>query len=189
LDYDFDLYQRRCSELGIDPEYRVGKLTYVCRIHSNRHGGVCGALMLCDCGRYCKIGLPTIYGTGGRELPFDCPTCVSIRAKAAKVVATKRAKKIRKAMAEKRRLVANSAATIRAKHVKEYYTWNNTFKLRKEPVTKKWLGKKGFLQFLADLGSQPYPRSGLARRDPTRVHCKENTYWYIPQKYQKLNPQ
>lgn len=187
--YDYDLYHRRSSELKLDPEYRVGKLTYVCRIHSNHRNAICGALMLCDCGRYCKIGLPSLYGTGGRVLPYDCPTCTARRENLSRKAKIKQSQKVNKAFAEKRRKKANSQGALKRKHIKEFWNWRNIIWGLKQPVCKRWKGKKGFLFFLTDMGLQPYPRSGPVRRDRTRCHSPENTYWSIPPKYQKPDPQ
>ena len=185
--YDHGLYVRRCSELGIDPEYRIGKLTFVCKTLSDHNNAVSGCLMLCDCGKFTKIGLPSLY-RGGDALPFECETCVKVNKKKSRgksafyrkerKAALIAAKKAKKNVLKTQKYVYGS---LRKNYPYEYYAWFNCRFVLKHAVDVTWTGKFGFLNFMRDMGSKPWPKARFLRRDKLLPYTKENAYWQKPQ--------
>jgi hypothetical protein len=47
-------------------------------------------------------------------------------------------------------------------------------------VCKRWLGDKGFQNFLEDMGKRPTPKHRLSRLDKKRDYTPQNTYWATP---------
>lgn len=189
-----DLYLRM-RELGLDPSIRVGRLTYVCRI-TGRKGRLIGVMFLCDCGRFCKSGLSTVYkwAENGEELPWECDTCrlqtkrmkAGHKIRAQKIQTRTRYNKKRKLYQRKRAIEKKQKAgiPIRGRLKKdfpsEFHAWCNINTTRKEPAPRWWKTKRGFENFLKDVGLKPHPEARLMRRDRTLPHSKENTYWLLP---------
>lgn len=191
--YDHRLYIRRSSELGIDPEYRIGKLTYVCRLLSDHHNAVCGALMLCDCGKFTKIGLPSLY-KGGDALPYECESCVREGKRKSKALKSHFRKRKSAEVKRRKKLFKNQKyvyGTLRKNYPSEYYAWFNCRFVYKHAVDVTWTGKFGFLNFMKDMGAKPWPKSRFCRRDTLLPYTKENAYWSKPQqsKPKQPNPQ
>lgn len=175
-----DRYQRRCADLGVDGEYRVGKLVFVCKLTSNRKSAVCGALMLCDCGLFCKLTMPMLNGLReyGEPLPWECQTCQKWRKATLRASRSKRLARLAK---EARRLPSAPHVSLRALYPSEYMAWKGAKFNRCEPMCQRWSHRKvGFKNFLHDLGSKPTPKARLTRRDNNHMHNKSNTYWRIP---------
>ena len=179
--YDHHLYTRRCSELGIDPEYRIGKLTYVCKILSDRHNAVCGVLMLCDCGRVGKIGIPKLH-RGGEALPFECSSCHTTnrrRSNTCKKKAKARAGEVRDRKLASRG-VKRMTGDLKRNFPSEYVAWRNCLFVLKNDMIPAWKGKGGFLRFMADMGGKPWPKARLFRKDKGLPYGPGNAVWAKP---------
>ena len=185
MDHSAYIHHRRSTEFDIDPEYRVGRLTFVCKIVSNHKGKVCCALMLCDCGKYCRVKIPDIRR---EELPWECPSCAEFHAKGTRALVAKAKKKRTQTinLERRKRKKLRWLNGLPTKYPAEHTAWENIRFSFKQDVPKHWEGEHGFREFLIDVGAKPYKTSILQRRDPDKPHSASNTYW--KRKHKKTNP-
>ncbi len=177
---------RRCSELNLDPDIRVGRLTYVCRLKNKKR--ICGALFLCDCGKFCKVDITTVLKWSGAraDLPWECPKCTlqtkKHRRGIRKHVEKEKKAKARKSLARQRALdrkIANRIP-IRGRYKKdfpsEFSSWIN-MKANNNQIVARWQGEKGFERFLRDMGPKPKQGMFLSRHDTSKPQGPGNSFW------------